>query len=326
MYTLILLSARKNSVHQHAISQGQLLLFSCLLLALFFTAISGIGYGIFQKYQRTKSENELQANTEEIKKLVHAKLQVELELAAVNEEMNSIRHMAEEIRETLGILGQGGGDGSMEWNLKDTEEQANSEQEDTSAITNIESHTHQMPGSITPSILKQEVQPLYNYVSKHQKQLDGYPSILPVELQKSDSEKHSFWYSSGFGWRTHPLTKKREFHRGLDIKTHAGVPVIAAADGTILKAARRGYLGKTIEISHDGHQFKTLYAHLKGYADGIKVGQRVTRGQIIGYVGNTGRSTGAHLHYSVYDVRKKPTGVHLRSATNVFTLSAYLRF
>lgn len=305
MYTLIFLSARKNSVHQHVISQGHLLFFSCFLLALFLTAISGIGYGIFQKYQRTKSENELQANTAEIKKLGHAKLQVELELAAVNEEMNSIRHMAEEIRDALGILGQGGGDSSMQWSPKDTEEHANSEQEDTSTITNVESHTHEMPELITPNTLKQELQPLYNYVSKHQKQLDGYPSILPVELQKSDGEKYSFWYSSPFGWRTHPLTRKREFHRGLDIKTHAGVPVIAAADGTILKAARSRYLGKTIEISHDGLQFKTLYAHLKGYADGIKVGQRVTRGQIIGYVGNTGRSTGAHLHYGIYDVSKK---------------------
>lgn len=305
MYTVILLSARKNSVRQHAVSQGHLLLFSCLIFALFLTAISGVGYGFFQKYQRAKFETELQANTEEMKKLVHAKLQVELEFAAVNEEMNSIRHMAEKIREALGILGQGGGDSSIQWNPEDTERQADLEQEDTSAITNVEPDAHEMPGSIIPSILKQEVQPLYNYVSEHQKQIDGYPSILPVELQKLDGEKHVFWYSSRFGWRTHPLTRKREFHQGLDIKTHAGVPVIAAADGTILKAKRNGYLGKTIEISHDGRQFKTLYAHLKDYADRIKVGQRVTRGQIIGYVGNTGRSTGAHLHYSVYDVRKK---------------------
>lgn len=305
MYTVILLSARKNSVRQHAISQGHLLLFSCLILALFLTAISGIGYGIFQKYQRSKSEKELQASMEEIKKLVHAKLQVELELAAVNEEMNSIRRMAEEIREALGILGQGGSISSMQWNPEDTEKQSDFEQEDTSAISDVESHTHEIPGAITPSILKQEVQPLYKYVSEHQRQLDGYPSILPVELQKVDGEKRTFWYSSRFGWRTHPLTRKREFHYGLDIKTHAGVPVIAAADGTILKAARSGYLGKTIEISHDGLQFKTLYAHLKGYADGLKAGQKVTRGQIIGYVGNTGRSTGAHLHYGVYDVKKK---------------------
>lgn len=305
MYTLILLSARRNSVHQHAISQGHLLLFSCLILALCLTAISGIGYGIFQKYQRTKSETELQAGMEEIKKIVHAKLQVDLELAAVNEEMNDIRRMAEKIQEALGILGQGGGDGSMHWSPEGTEGQANLEQADTSAITDAESDVHEMPGSITPSILKQEVQPLYNYVSEHQKQIDGYPSILPVELQKVDGEKHSFWYSSRFGWRTHPLTRKREFHQGLDIKTRAGVPVIATADGTVMKAKRSGYLGKIVEIAHDGPQFKTLYAHLKGYADGLKVGQRITRGQIIGYVGNTGRSTGAHLHYAVYDRRKE---------------------
>ena len=305
MYTLILLSARRNSVRQHAISQGHLLLFSCFILALLLTAISGIGYGIFQRYQRTKSEKELQASTEEIKKLVHAKLQVELELAAVNEEMNGIRRMAEKIQEALGILGQGGGDGSMHWNPEDAEGQAKPEQEDISAITDAKPHTHEMPGSITPSILKQEVQPLYNYVSEHQKQIDGYPSILPVELQKTDGKKHAFWYSSRFGWRIHPLTRKREFHQGLDIKTRAGVPVIATADGTVMKVKKSGHLGKIVEIAHDGPQFKTLYAHLKGYADGLKVGHRVTRGQVIGYVGNTGRSTGAHLHYAVYDRSKE---------------------
>ncbi len=225
MYTLILLSARKNSVRQHAVSQGHLLLFSCLIFALFLTTVIGIGYGIFQKYQKAKFETELQANTQEMKKLVHAKFQVELEFAAVNEEMNSIRHMAEKIREALGILGQGGNDSSIQWNFEDAERQANFEQEDTSVITNVEPDGHEMPGSITPSILKQEVQSLYNYVSEHQKQIDGYPSILPVELQKPDREKHAFWYSSGFGWRTHPLTRKREFHQGLDIKTHAGVPL-----------------------------------------------------------------------------------------------------
>lgn len=299
MYTLILLSSRRNSVRQHAISQGHLLLFSCLILALFVTAISGIGYGLFQKYQRIKSEHELQASAEEIKQLVHAKLQVELELAAVNEEMNSIRRMAEKIQEALGILGQGGGEGSMQWNPEETEEETNPQQEDSSAITDAETYAHEIPGSITPVILKQEVLPLYNYVSEHQKQVDGYPSILPVELQKADGEKHVFWYSSRFGWRTHPLTRKREFHYGLDIKTRAGVPVIASADGKVTKVERNAYLGKIVEIVHDARQFKTLYAHLQGYADGLKVGQRVTRGQVIGYVGNTGRSTGAHLHYAV---------------------------
>ncbi len=304
MYTLILLSSDKNSVRQHAISQGHTLFFLCILLALLLTAITGTGYGIFQKYQTAKLEKDLQASAEEIEQLVQAKNQVELELAAVNEEMESIRQMTEKIQEALGILGQGGGSGNMDWLPEGAEEHTQIPQEDTSSVIDTVPASERMQGSLTPSILKQEVQPLYNYVSTQQKQIDGYPSILPVKLQKADGEKHVFWYSSGFGWRMHPLTRKREFHRGLDIKTRAGVPVIAAADGTIIKAERNGYLGKTIEIAHDAPQFKTQYAHLKDYAEGLKVGQKVKRGQIIGYVGNTGRSTGAHLHYGIHDANK----------------------
>ena len=301
MYTLILLSSRRNSIRQHAISQARLLFFSFLILALLVAAIGGTGYGLFQKHQKEKSEKELQASTGEIKQLVQAKLQVELELDVFNEEMDSIRHMAEKIQEALGILGQGGGEGSPQWNPEETGEHVNPEQVEPSAITDTDTdpYAREIPGSITPGTLKQEVQSLYNYVSEHQKQIDGYPSILPVELQKADGEKHTFWYSSRFGWRTHPLTKKREFHHGLDIKTHAGVPVVASADGEIAKVERNGYFGKTVEITHDAPQFKTLYAHLQDYAEGLEVGQSVTRGQVIGYVGNTGRSTGAHLHYAV---------------------------
>ena len=160
-------------------------------------------------------------------------------------------------------------------------------------------------GPLTLKVLKQEVLSLYEYVSAYQKRLDEYPSILPVKLQGANGEKYAFWYSSGFGRRIHPLTKRREFHHGLDIKTRSGVPVIAAADGTVAQIGKNNYLGNTIEISHDASEYKTLYAHLKDYADGLEVNQKVVRGQIIGYVGNTGRSTGAHLHYGVYDSGKE---------------------
>ena len=305
MYTLILLSSHRDAIRQHAISQGHILLLSCFILLILLAAVSGIGYGLFQKYQSAKSEKELQVSAEEFKQLVEAKLQVESELAAVNEEMSSIRRMAKEIQETLGILGQGGGDSNTQWDSEGADGQPKLQEEDASATTDASAHAHKMQGSLIPSILKQEVQSLYNYVSEYQKQIDEYPSILPVKLQQTNGEKYVFWYSSGFGRRTHPLTKKREFHQGLDIKTRAGLPVIAAADGKIVKVGKSGYLGKVVEIAHDAPQFKTLYAHLKGYPDGLKVGQSVTRGQIIGYVGNTGRSTGAHLHYGVYDEQKK---------------------
>ncbi|MCY4568104.1 MAG: M23 family metallopeptidase [Candidatus Poribacteria bacterium] len=158
---------------------------------------------------------------------------------------------------------------------------------------------------LTVSLLKDEVLVLHDYISTHQKQVDEYPSILPVDLQQADGEKLAYWYSSQFGWRNHPLTKQREFHQGLDIKTPSGIPVIAAAAGKVAAVKTNGNLGKTIEIEHEAILLKTLYAHLQDYADGLKVGDPVTRGQLIGYVGNTGRSTGSHLHYGIYDISRE---------------------
>ena len=295
MYTVIFMSSRGNSVHQHVMDPGRVLFFSLIIFAVFLAMIGGLGYGFFQNHQKASSDEKLHASVKENNKL-------KLELAGVNEEMKDIRQMVEKIEQALGILGQGGGDNSVSWA---SDGSADTQQENISAKDSTSAHTDEKPDSLTPSLLKREILPLYDYVSEHEKKLDGHPSILPVKLQQENGEKYGYWYSSGFGWRVHPLTKRREFHKGLDIKTRSGVPVIAAADGTVTKIERGPYLGKTIEINHEGNRFKTLYAHLKDYAEGLKVGQKVTRDQIIGYVGNTGRSTGAHLHYGVYDMETK---------------------
>lgn len=305
MYTLILMSSRGNSVRQHAIGPGRVLLLSLIVSIVFLAAISGIGYGLFQKLKSTNAEQRLQASLKEMEQLTQAKLKVESELAIINEEMKDIRHMTKTIQEALGIFGQGGGDSSPPLGPEGTEDQTAAQQENAEATTDAAAHEGEMQKPLTPHILKEEVLLLYNYANTYQKQIDGYPSILPVKLQQENGEKYVYWYSSPYGWRIHPLTKKREFHQGLDIKTRAGVPVIAAAEGTVSKIESSGYFGKTVEIIHEGLKFKTLYAHLQDYAEALEVEQKVTRGQIIGYVGNTGRSTGAHLHYAIYDMEKE---------------------
>ena len=303
MPTLTFMSSHGDTVRQHVISSGHVLLFFLATFILLLAAIGGLGYGFFQKHQRNDKEKHLQMNLKKMEELTRAKLRIEGEFAAVNAEMNGIRDMVQQIQQTLGILGQGGGENNITWTLEDTDGHLNAQQEDATII-NAATYAHENQGPLTPNTLKQEIQPLYDYVISYQQWIDEYPSILPVKLDKPSGEKYAFWYSSGFGWRTHPLTKRREIHSGLDIKTRAGIPVIAAADGTVTNVGSRGNLGKVVEITHDAPQFKTLYAHLQGYANDLKGGQRVTRGQIIGYVGNTGRSTGAHLHYGVYDTIK----------------------
>ncbi|MDH3474113.1 MAG: M23 family metallopeptidase [Rhodospirillales bacterium] len=105
--------------------------------------------------------------------------------------------------------------------------------------------------------------------------------------------------SSGYGKRKHPVLGYTKMHRGTDFAAPRGTPVYAAGDGVIEKAGRNGSYGKYVRIRHNG-TYKTAYAHLNGYAKGIRGGQRVKQGQVIAYVGSTGRSTGPHLHYEVH--------------------------
>ena len=105
------------------------------------------------------------------------------------------------------------------------------------------------------------------------------------------------WMTSRFGYRTSPFTGRRELHKGLDIANREGTQVIAPADGIIKYSGRRGLLGKTIDIDH-GHGIVTRYGHLKETLK--KRGDVVKRGDIIAEIGNTGRSTGPHLHYEVH--------------------------
>ncbi|MEM7225760.1 MAG: peptidoglycan DD-metalloendopeptidase family protein [Pseudomonadota bacterium] len=104
--------------------------------------------------------------------------------------------------------------------------------------------------------------------------------------------------SSGYGMRKHPILGYSRMHKGVDFAAPTGTPIYAAGDGVVERAGRNGGYGKYIRLRHNS-SFKTAYAHLSGYAKGIKKGKRVRQGQVIGYVGSTGRSTGPHLHYEV---------------------------
>jgi murein DD-endopeptidase MepM/ murein hydrolase activator NlpD len=117
--------------------------------------------------------------------------------------------------------------------------------------------------------------------------LASTPSIWPVRG----------YLSAGFGNRKDPFTGQRDFHAGIDISTPIGTRIFAPADGVVLSAAVQGAYGNSIVVDH-GYGVVTRYGHLDAYA--IRPGQRVRRGDLIGFVGNTGRSTGPHLHYEVW--------------------------
>ena len=104
--------------------------------------------------------------------------------------------------------------------------------------------------------------------------------------------------TSGFGMRVHPLLGYTKMHTGVDFGVPYGTPIRSAGAGVVEIAGRHGAYGVTVEIKHNG-KFETLYAHMSKLADGIRAGSKVNQGQIIGYVGATGRATGPHLHYEV---------------------------
>ena len=104
--------------------------------------------------------------------------------------------------------------------------------------------------------------------------------------------------SSSFGKRKHPVLGYNKMHRGVDFAAPTGTPIYAAGDGVLTKAGRNGSYGNYIQIRHNG-EYSTAYAHLSRIAKGMEAGKRVRQGQVIGYVGTTGRSTGPHLHYEV---------------------------
>jgi len=117
--------------------------------------------------------------------------------------------------------------------------------------------------------------------------------------------------SSGYGRRRHPILGYNKMHRGVDFAAPHGTPVYAAGSGTVRYAGRKGGYGRYVQIRHNGRYF-TAYAHLKGFARGIRSGTRVRQGQVIGYVGSSGRSTGPHLHYEILVNGKQVNPMRLR--------------
>ena len=128
---------------------------------------------------------------------------------------------------------------------------------------------------------------LLNFLRERKSLLAATPSIWPVKG----------WVTSGFGSRSNPFGAGIEFHKGLDIATKMGKEIVAPADGLVVESYYRTDDGNFIRIDH-GYGVSTGYAHLSRSA--VRQGVRVKRGDLIGYVGDTGRSTGAHLHYAVY--------------------------
>lgn len=166
----------------------------------------------------------------------------------------------------------------------------------------------------------------------------GGPFIMPQEnigkelLYRSDSYLQTIHYvplgrpvpgkvSSRYGHRTDPVNGKKGFHEGVDLRGRSGDPILATADGTVTKSFWNGGYGRYVEIDH-GNGFVTKFAHMKKIL--VKRGEKITRGQKIGLVGNSGRSTGSHLHYEIC-FNKKPVNPSKFMHTNKLNQAASIK-
>ena len=133
--------------------------------------------------------------------------------------------------------------------------------------------------------------------AEKEKFLEAIPAIQPV--RNEDLKR----MASGFGWRTDPFTKARKMHKGMDFTAPRGTPIYASGNGKVTRADSNssGY-GKHVRIDH-GHGYLSLYAHMSKY--NVTKGQKVKRGDLIGFVGSTGRSEAPHLHYEIWKDKEK---------------------
>jgi murein DD-endopeptidase MepM/ murein hydrolase activator NlpD len=151
---------------------------------------------------------------------------------------------------------------------------------------------------------------LYNFKFKNQ---EDFFDIKGKSITKSlmKTPINGARLSSSFGMRKHPILGYNKMHRGTDFAAPSGTPIMASGSGTVTRARWCGGGGNCVKIKHNS-TYQTIYAHMKAFAKGIREGKKVKQGQIIGYVGSTGLSTGPHLHYEVIVNGKKVNSQKLK--------------
>jgi murein DD-endopeptidase MepM/ murein hydrolase activator NlpD len=156
----------------------------------------------------------------------------------------------------------------------------------TSTITSLEMDIDALTRKVKLELSSYE--DIYDKVIENSDRIKSIPTIRPV---------NGGYLNAQFGYRIDPFDRVNRFHYGQDITVNTGTPIYAPADGVIKSARYMGGFGKSLKIDH-GFGYTTFYAHLSKF--NTKRGNKIKRGDIVGYVGNTGRSTGPHLHYEVH--------------------------
>jgi murein DD-endopeptidase MepM/ murein hydrolase activator NlpD len=261
-----------------------------VLLGVFILSVAGLSYYMVTHYKNMKelvtALPELRKNTHSQKDLVD---RYERDISELRQMVSRLKLVNAKLMLMAGVeinsdspvnLAMGGIDETLDMSALTEDFQQELEESIKNKIASLD--------SLRDAAVDQEelAQRMMEFFQDQQTLLDSTPSVWPVRG----------WITSGFGTRKSPFTGKRTMHSGLDIATKSGTPIIAPANGIVSFAGKKGAFGNVMVIDH-GNGYTTFYGHCKKLLK--NVGDKVKRGDAIAQVGNTGRSTGSHLHYEV---------------------------
>jgi murein DD-endopeptidase MepM/ murein hydrolase activator NlpD len=282
--TFLVVPENTSNVRQVKLSRGFLVLTACF----FVVGLSGLSYVLHDYFTLKRTVPSMRFLTAEVT-AQRTQIQAYAEkVQALNAEMQALHDFEKKLRIIANVeapagqdavFGIGGTLGAELENMPPVNENY------SGVIRAVHAQLGQLDEA--SAVQKQAFEELHDYLQDQKSLLASTPAIRPT----------TGWLSSNFGYRTSPFTGRKEFHRGIDIATRAGTPVIAPADGVVTFAGKKGGLGNMVAIDH-GYGKITRYGHLKKSL--VRRGAHIKRGDKIGLVGNTGRSTAPHLHYEVH--------------------------
>jgi len=283
-FTLMIIPRRKSAVTKLSLSSTLIRGF----LVTFVLAVLLISYAIYDyaSIKRDKAELarlriETVEQSQQLKELAVKIDEFADRIEGFNQFDKKLRILANyQITKDKKMLLGIGGSGNTQTKIKDL-----LDQDQVKLVSGMRKNIHQL--NEDADVMEKSFTELLKFLREQKSLLAATPSIWPVKG----------WVTSGFGSRRSPFSSGMEFHGGLDIATRMGKEVICPADGFVVEVTNQAAEGNIIKVDH-GYGMMTSYSHLSKFA--IKQGSRVKRGDVLGYVGSTGRSTGYHLHYSVY--------------------------